>query len=852
MKPFCVLSLLLLAGVAACQDEKKIDSGLGKWFDQYVLGRIELTGWRRLGYHTRTLTGDLRAFDLAEYGGQGLSKFTDLGQVHVQGNKVGDIASFEVNFQDSRFQDPQADRFSVDVQRGPWVLNAGDIRGRLGSTNRFARFERALSGVQVGYRTKGTEIRALRTEARGQARTISLQGANSAGPYYLQSSQIVRGSEQVEVDGVKQVFGQDYTIDYDLGAVTFVNRTTLEGRIIPPTSTIVATYEAFGITGSRGRIEGVAVSQDFGKMGRVGLTTMRQVTGGSNRDSTRLEKFQGFGPPSTPYVLQFQPDDVNRVVIRVNGILQRIGVDYRFDAGNPSIFFFNRFIPSTDNIDVLYTPKRVDTVVGDREVVGVDYRVPLGGDGAVTYTQALGRSTSGGSPLSGLARGVDVNYNFGKVQVVSSVRDVPRGYVGVESAGFNRNERAWDTSLTYTPSSKWRYDLAHRNASVGDLLLSQNAPKSVRATSLAGSVTFTPSQGGAPWTLEHRRSASGGSRPESSLDVTSFGTTLSSKRWSTRFDLQNQFGKGSTTVNGEVKRRAVDLQTINARTSYRSSADWQLDGSLGLSRVSTEDQSGLGREVQLGASYRRGEKFSLRMEATDSDAGPLATLGFDSGQGAGYDGNGFSSGVGSTALIGATNARALSLRGTYMPTDRFNTSAGLYLYRSQGAVSSNSETRGAFFDATFRVPERLDLNARVDLTDTRFIESPLTASATTLTVYAGYTPYGRLSLRGGATALLTGGNSKFRQDSWSYDFDAVYRLAPRQNLVFNFRNGISTGFQSQQVFDANLVYQYQIWRSLALNVGFRYIDVKNRDPLVQSGAYSSRGLDLELSFNFGR
>jgi hypothetical protein len=842
LKPWTLFWLVSLGCLAQGQERPRT------WIESQVLDRVQVTGWRRLGYHQRRVTGDTSAFDVAEYGGQGLSRFTDLGQIRIEGNRVFGIANFEANIQDSRFQDPQANRFSLDYERDGWNVNLGDIRGQINTGNRYAGFDKSLTGVQVGYRSKRFTASTVYSEVRGQPRTVSIQGANSAGPYYLQSSQIVRGSETIEIDGETQRFGEDYTIDYDLGSITFVNRETLRARIVPPTSTIVATYEVVGADGSAGKVQGVGMSYDFGKVGTVGVVGMRQVASGSGRESTRLEKFQGFGPPSTPYTLQFEPRDVREVVIRVNGVIQRLNVDYRFNSQNQAIFYFTRFMPPTDQIDVLYTPKAVQTVTGDREVVGLNYRLRLG-PGDLSLYQATGRLTNTDSPLSGTAKGAEYRGRIGRAEFSASLREVPDGFVGIESTGFNRTEKASDLTLQYRASDTLTFSAGHRNSSVlAGTTGTRRTP--IRFSSFQVSATESASEGKMPWRASHVRTSGLNPRGRTLIDTTSFGTSDRRGRWGWSVDLQNQFASGPTTVDGQVTQRKANLQSIVLRADT-GSGPWTFDFGTTLSRIASGGESGLGRDVQFGLDYRPSDRTTFRVDYVDSDAGKLATLGFVSGVGAGYDGNSFSSGAGTDAFSGATNSRSLYATVIHDASDRLFLSANAGFNRSTGAVSSNAETFSAGMGATWRLGASSALEAQLDWSNTRFIGSGADSSAATFSLSGFGEVARRLSLRGSAAGLVTGGSDAFRQNNFAYEGSLAYLLAPRHNLVFSVRNGNTTGYLPQDSRDWSLTYQFQIWKSLALNLGYRVIDVFNRDPRVTSGAYSSRGFDIELEFNFG-
>ncbi|MCH7945103.1 MAG: hypothetical protein IIC73_03695, partial [Armatimonadetes bacterium] len=845
-------------GLGAALANAQAGLGLPKWVQQQIFDRITVSGYRRVSYHRHVVTGDDEAFGLGNYGGSGNKDFTDFGNVRVVGRQVAGAMNFDLNFQDSRFRDPQAQRFSLDYGIGPWQADLGDIQGRSLNTNRFAMFNKSLRGVSLGYTGGPFQAKALFSEVRGAPRTVTLNGTNSAGPYFLQSAQIVRGSETVEIDGVRQSLQQDYTINYEIGAITFVNRRTLEAKIIPPTSTIVATYEVFGFSGSRGRVQAVGLSYNFGKYGRLGLTSMGQIMGGSGRLSSRLEKFQGFGPPSTPYFLQFEPLATDPVAIRVDGVLQTEGVDFFFDLDNPSIFFFNRFMAATSNIDVLYTPKPTRTVDGDRQTLGWDVRIPLGTsgqNGMVRYSEATGRLTNTPTPSSGTARGIDLRYSSGPTEILAGLRDVPSGYVNVETVGFSRNERAMDLKLNVRPSVWFNYGLGYSNASISSRRIDTSGNPffvSTRFTSLQGSASFRPQGDGLPWTVSHSRVRSRNPQGSTRVDTTDVSTSRAGKNWDARLSLEHQDASGPLTGSAGTERRSVSLDSIALRTAYRPSKVWSFNINTSLSQVRSGGESGLGRDIQAALQWRPSDRLNANLDVQDSDAGKLATLGqFNTGYGSGFDGNGFSGGAGSTGLISASKVRSYRLRASYSSSDALTFGARAYLRQTSGSFSSNTETTGFGFDADWLINPYTSIQTSIDTSRTQFLGSPLHTANTVISAFLDGNPAGPWSWHTGLSTLLSGGSGVFGQDSTTIDTSIGFRIGDRQSLSLLVYSSTSTGAISQDDLDISLNYQYRIWRSMALQLAYRARTVTNRDPLLSSGAYTSRGFDIELVFNFG-
>jgi hypothetical protein len=830
---------------------------LPQWLQKDIVDRIKVSGYRNLSYHNHRVTGDGEAFGQGNYGGQGNKEFTDFGHVRVSGQDVLGSINFDFVIQDSRFQDPQGQKFSIDYDRGPWLINLGDIRGSVLNTNRFATFTKTLNGASLGYESGAFRAKTVFSDVKGAPRTVTIPGTNTAGPYYLQSSQIVRGSERIEVDGMPQTLGQDYIINYEIGSITFVNRSTGEAKIIPPTSTIVASYEVFGFSGSRGRVQAAGVAYSFFDFVTLGITGMQQIKGGSGGLSTRLEKFQGFGPPSTPYFLQFEPLATEPIVIRVNGILQTEGVDYFFDPDNPSIFYFTRFMPATDNIDVLYTPKPTSTVDGDREVLGWDLNFPLGKDGksgSLKYSEATGKLMNTPTPSSGTSRGVDLRYGHGPLTFVGSARNIPRGYVNVETVGFSRNEVAYDTRLTYAPPGFFSYTLASMNAAVSTRTLDSfgnTVFQNSRFTKFGATGSYTPLGGNMPLNLGFSRTKSRNALGETALSTTDLSTSKTGKNWSTRLSLQHLDAQGPVNSGSGATLQNVSLNTIQLNTDFRPSDRWTMSLNTGLSQVRTDDEDGLGRDIQGSLRWKPDDRFEASFIMQDSDAGQLATLGqFSNGYGSGYGGSGFSSGTGSSALTSASNVRQYRLQGLWSPYSGLSLGARAYTRESSGSFSSNTRTTGVGLDASWAVTNFMNLQTSIDTSRTEFLGTPTTSASTVLSAYLDGAPPGPWSWHLGYNLLVSGGGL-FEQTSTSFDGALGFRLSKRQALSLTLYSTSGTGQFAQEDFDFALAYRYQIWRSMALQGSYRFRNVDNLDPLVTSGAYRSSGFDLELVFNFG-
>jgi hypothetical protein len=304
---------------------------------------VTISGHKRIGFHLHDIEGDFAAFRDQNYFGQGGQRVTDNTELTVRVNKFLGFLSFDWRWSNSRFRNPYDARITYTYESPNFTLEVGDITASLGGANPLVGFNRTLKGATATANWGKTRLRYITSETKAAARTITISGNDSPGPYYLQGSQIVDGSERVQVDGVEKRRGDDYTIDYFGGILRF-----RDGMIIPRTSTIVVTYETYAFNSAPSRLQGFRMESNLGGGFNFGFTMLSQeVDCARTALRRRTEQFYGFGAPSTPYDLQFPPlrDAANPVIITVAGAPQIEGVDYYFDELLPYRFYFTRFMP---------------------------------------------------------------------------------------------------------------------------------------------------------------------------------------------------------------------------------------------------------------------------------------------------------------------------------------------------------------------------------------------------------------------------------------------------------------------------------------------------------------------------
>lgn len=822
---------------------------ISAWMSNNVFRRIDVSGNRSLGFHSHQISGDRDAFNTLNYYGNGGATVTNTGNMTLAGKKVLGLLDFQYQFTDDRIQSPDSNRMTLNYDQGPVKMSYGDIRASLLNTNPFASFNRSLYGLTTQYKYGRTQFSAVRSDVKGVARTVSLVGNNTAGPYYLQAGRLIADSVEVRLDGQVMRLMQDYVVDSDQGSITFVN------RIILPTSSIVASYEASSFNQSTGTVQGAGFAYDFGRVGRLGFTQIEQRGTGNGTNRSLLETFQGYGDPSTPYTLSYEPI-LGTAIVRVRGSVQIEGADYRFDTQIPSRFFFLRYIPNTDTVSVTYRPKLVQALNGDRRVMGFDYRIPFGKEGRLGYVQystARGELLSRDAPRSGTSRGVSAAYESGGLRLTTDIRDIPAEYVSVQSQGFGRNERATTVGAELT-RGKWLYGASNSNS----LVSSQNTSLSAitytnsRITNTREFATYTDPNGG-NFTLENIQSFSRNSY-ENRLNTTSISSHRSFGKLdaSVGFDVQN--GAGPQTVSDQIRHGNLNLRTYRLTGRYTPDDHLALDTRLSLSQISSLTGSGRGSDVSVNATYKPSAAWTLSGGYTVSDSGQVASFGaFTPGGGIGYGGNGFSSGSAGDALSGgASTLRLLQFNTGYRASDRMNLTARYYQAQNQGDLSSNTKSRAYGFGADWDLGRQTLIGGAIDRSVTNYLGSSLGygSETTTYDLYFQGAPKGSWSFRLGVNGLISAGGAPNRQNSLNTDTALIFRITPKQRAWLSYSTGQSTGYYGQSSGYFGAFYEYQLYHGVSLLGSFKSRKVINLDPLVQTGSYRSTGFDLELSFGF--
>jgi len=123
------------------------------------------------------------------------------------------------------------EKVSILVRRASTEAYFGDFIADLNETE-FGRLNSSLSGVKLAGNYSDWGFKTLFATPRGQSQYFRSYGDGTQGPYALGTAPVVVDSDRVYLDGVEQKRGDDYTIDYQAGTITFRRSIVLKTSII--------------------------------------------------------------------------------------------------------------------------------------------------------------------------------------------------------------------------------------------------------------------------------------------------------------------------------------------------------------------------------------------------------------------------------------------------------------------------------------------------------------------------------------------------------------------------------------------------------------------------------------------
>lgn len=843
------LGLVCVSASASSQINQAKATQKKDWWDREFWSRLTYSGSRTLGYQTYRYEGDTETFRSLTNFGTGGQHFTDIGNLSIQGSKVFGFFDFRTTFTDNRFSDPEQQQYLLNYRKNAWDLNYGTVQASLNTSNRFVSFSRSLTGFMGSYRLKDLEVKHISSTARGAARTVTIEGNNTLGPYYLQSGRIIGGSVEVNVDGTEMKQGVDFILDSSVGSITFIN------RVIAPTSTILASYESYDVSGSAGTIQGTGLTYDMGPLGRIGVTSVQQLVGSNSSNGLRTEAFQGFGRPGDQYPLQFEPIP-GSIIVTVDGAVRSFSpvdngaTEFYLNPTVPNVVISRVAIPSTQTLLIKYQPKVVTGVSGDRKVTGIDWRLPIGAKNSgssLTYSRARSDVASGGNVI-GDAEGVDLRMVHGKSEFKFGVRNIDPSYQTIEQTGFNRNEQAADYAWNYV-TGDWTAGLRTVNSS---LQIGNGATLSpVRVLNnefkLRQGTDYTKSRDrgrSRSFTYNQTRSIA---TSDNILNTLSYNEDMRMKKLTFGYGVENQTGRGR--INGTDQD--ISIRSLKTTGSYDAGKNLGINFSASKSAVKVGSTNSDGMDYSLNTVYSQTGPWSASLNYTLSDSGALASLGgFLNGNSLGYGNNGFgnSGGVG-VISTGALKSNRTSLSTSYNVSDKLSATLSFARTNTEGISTSNTRLDTLGLNASVKIGPSHTFAIDFVRVNTTFLTGVVGKSDSD--VLSGYfmgNPGKFWSYGLGFNFLKSTGNS-FAQDNTGLNGDIAYRLNERSRLFANASISRTRGFFPQDDISAQAGYSYMLGSGVYLVGKYHFRDLRNLDPQSTGGAFRSNGLSLELTFD---
>lgn len=852
--------------------------------------KIQLSGSKKIGFHIAKVSGDRNAYSDSYYFGQGGRPVTDFTELSIIGTKVFDLFNFNWRLTNTPFGTPQDRRFSINYERGGTRIDLGDITAALGG-NELVSFNKTLRGIHVSTRLSRSfplKVSGIYSETRATARTSVIYGNDSGGPYYLNASQILDGSERVRVDGREMVRGKDYEIDYFTGLLTFK-----EGIIIPRTSTILVSFEAEGYNEPSGKLTGWRVEAPIGSL-NLGVIALRQDTRSSTGLRTKTERFYGYGNPLSPYELQYPVEPGSAVIATVDGVPQQQGTkrgegDFFVDADIPYRVYFNRAIPATSIISITYVPRLTgNATLGSRRVMGYDLNWQLGKLGSIGFYAARSSAQRGVGTQDGQGKMLNATLNLGSFRWTTLWRDIDPDFVTVESVGFRRQEKGYSHSIEYVGSQQFNARLTIDRMQVPDYIGSylggsqRTGSASVNNTSFDATLNLPRApQVRVSWLRQRNNSGSYGSSENQSRSISlthKLGSvSLSLDLLSTRASSVSTFTTGGNTTTNTYDSSS---DTLRLTWSWNQSERLAFNGVLARGRTRASGSSNNAQDISIGVRWLPLKTLNISYQYAVRDSGTISSTGgylggnlggsfigpggYQSGWGVGYGAGGnysggyynpISSGL-TYSSIGVKN-RSHNLTVSYTPNDNLSVDLGFMQQLSAGDNLTNTDMQGLNLGVNYRLSDKTSVALNFTRQNVNYVGASDGAKTDILyfTLRTELTRKLVLNLqaqRMNSSSLFSMGGSGQRQDQkmLAYSLRLEYPFAPRQSAFLEHRFSDVQGFFGSIDRDSALGYEYEINRYLAFTLSIRLQERSNRDSQYANYNYKAFTLDADISARF--
>jgi hypothetical protein len=624
---------------------------------------------------------------------------------------------------------------------------------------------------------------------RALTRRGTFQGNGTTGPYYVNGSNILEGTEKLRLNGTELVAGTDYRIDYNLGQVTFS-----AGRIINATDTVEFTYESQNYNTTPGLLTGTRWDLGMGKGANIGVTYIQQKALAGRGDGMQSYRFPVEPDPSYQYNLTPAIAPGAPVEIKWFDQVLKENVDYVLNR-QLNLFRLTRPLPADTaatanaSLSVRYKASQQNGVGGDRNVMGLDMNMPIGslGNVAVQYGQ------SNGVLDSQTGQGMTVRANFksqgnshkNSWNFSTAWRNIGSGFSTIDSTSgaFLNAEKGLQSTLSFSPNDFVQITTSLVNSKIATNSYNISGDPTNPANPAASAVTWTSNQNfntdiGLTFpNLPSIRLTHGQVSQNSGLD----GKTRSTF---TNDQISLSWQKGILGLSAALGRTAAKGRTVfgnytstignvglngglidqNLNTSFNTSSNdstsdtsriqlslnpaaWiSLSGSLGLSRnrfgtSSDKDSSGSSssaRDTGLVVNLTPMQNLSLTASLTNSSNGQSTSSFFNPDTGTSLNPSG-------TSNISGQRTNAATYTFQYTPFERLSLNGSFARALSLVPGYDNTESRSTDLGFNFAVFNRLQIAGQFTGQNLTYVGGQGNSNNRSYTMTGTAGPFGKVS-----------------------------------------------------------------------------------------------------------
>lgn len=370
------------------------------------------------------------------------------------GNQLNQVFAFNYKTNDKRAGAPKT---SLDI---------GTVSAELGG-NQLVTFSRSLQGVvfERDFGAGRVISKNVASLTKATTRRGTFRGNSSTGPYFMNASNLVEGSEKVRLNGRDLRSGEDYVIDYLTGQIRFQN-----GRIINPEDTVEFTYESQNYNTTPGILTGSRWNFNDGKGSAYGVTFIQQkATGQRVRNGNVTERFPVSVDSSYNYTLTSLIDPVERVEVKwldrtlVEGIDYVLNRDLRYFRLLTATLPPDTSLTGIPSLSVTYRPLRQASLSGDRNVLGFDSQMRVAQNGTVNFQ--FGRSQGANTLQDGAGSIISTSWQSptkadkNTWRASLAYRDIDDTFSNIDSVAgaFLQAERGVQTDFAYSPNKYYNF-----------------------------------------------------------------------------------------------------------------------------------------------------------------------------------------------------------------------------------------------------------------------------------------------------------------------------------------------------------------------------------------------------------